>query len=152
MTKPMDSPADLAAHAGQELGVSAWRTIGQPLVDSFAADTGDQQWIHVDPVRALAGPYGGTVAHGHLLLSMVPGLITEVVQVGGTGLVLNKEVRRARFHAPVPVGSRIRARVRLVSARLRPRAFWEADFLVTAEVEGSGAAITVEQVLLYQQS
>jgi acyl dehydratase len=141
----------LAEHAGDELGITPWRCVDQPLVDSFAADTGDQQWIHVDPQRASQGPFGGTVAHGYLVLAMVPSLIDEVLCVQGASVVLNKEVRRARFLAPVPVGSRVRAAVSLTSARSRPRGFWEAEFLVAAEVEGiTGAAVTAQQILLYQ--
>ncbi len=146
-------PAELAPLVGERLGASGWRSISQPLIDSFAAATGDEQWIHTDPLLAEAGPFGSTVAHGYLVLAMVPRLLGEVISVQGVGLVLNKEVHKAKFLTPVPVGSRVRIKVTLQSARSRPRGFWEAAFLIAAELDGqTKPAVSAEQVFLYQES
>jgi acyl dehydratase len=151
--KTFAHPAQLAPLVGERLGASGWRSIGQPLIDSFAANTGDEQWIHTDPRRARNGPFGSTVAHGYLVLAMVPGLLDEVITMQGVRLVLNKEVRKAKFLTPVPVGSRVRLDVTLQSARSRPRGFWEACFLIAAELEGQARpAVSAEQVFLYQES
>lgn len=138
---------------GQSLGISDWHVITQEMVDQFAENTGDRQWIHVDPDRSAAGPFGAPVAHGYLTLAMVPGLMAEVFHVDGVGLVLNKELRKLRFFAPVRVGDRVRTSVDLISARLRPRDYWEASFRVTAEIENiETPAFRAETVFLYQQS
>ncbi len=147
------APTELAAAAGAHLGDSDWHLISQEQVDRFADDTGDRQWIHTDLTKAATGPFGGTVAHGFLLLALIPVLLDEVFHVGGTQLVINKELRRARFLTPVPVGCRIRATVELTAARLRPRGFCEAEFTITAEIESvQKPAFTAEQVFLYQHS
>lgn len=145
--------AEFGTAVGQDLGSSDWHAIDQRMVDRFAETTGDRQWIHVDPGRAAAGPYGGTVVHGYHLLAMIPMLFDEVFEVDGVGLVLNKEVRGVRFLAPVRVGDRMRCRVALAAARQRPKQFWEATFRVTAEVEShQNTAFTAETVFLYQPS
>lgn len=145
--------AELCQAGGQSLGISDWHVITQEMVDRFAENTGDRQWIHVDPDRSAAGPFGASVAHGYLTLAMVPGLMAEVFRVDGVGLILNKELRKLRFFAPVRVGDRVRTSVGLISARQRPRDYWEASFRVTAEIENVEApAFTAETVFLYQQS
>jgi acyl dehydratase len=95
---------------GLELGPSEWCEILQERVDGFADATGDHQWIHVDPTRAAAGPYGGTIAHGYLTLSMLAGFAFELLPVEDAGAAINYGLNRVRFPAPVPVGSRVRAR------------------------------------------
>jgi acyl dehydratase len=150
--RTFSAPADLAAAVGDQLGSSSWHSITQDKVNRFADETGDHQWIHTDPARAVAGPFGAPVAHGYLMLSMVPALMGEVFQVDGAQLALNKELRRLRFLAPVPVGSRVRATIELTAARARPWGFWEADFSVTAEIDtDEKPAFIAEQVFLYQQ-
>jgi acyl dehydratase len=104
---------DLPNHAGADLGRSGEREITQEQVDLFADATGDHQWIHVDPERARAGPFGRTVAHGYLSLSLVPSLLFECLQVTGARLTVNYGVNRVRFPAPVPVGERV-----LLAARI----------------------------------
>lgn len=101
---------------GQDLGVSGWVTIDQEMVTTFAELTGDTQWIHVDPDRAREGPFGGTVAHGFLTLSLSTGLLYEVVTVDEVSVILNYGLNRVRFPAPVRVGSRVRMRVQLAEA------------------------------------
>ena len=125
---------ELLAAEGADLGVTAWREVTQPQVDSFADTTDDHQWIHVDVDRAADGPYGGTIAHGMLTLSLVPVMIGEVVSVSAT-YGLHYGFEKVRFPAPVPVGSRIRGHVTVL--RTAPvEGGTKATFAVTVEVEG----------------
>jgi acyl dehydratase len=101
---------------GEELGHSPWRVVDQAQVDAFAEATGDRQWIHVDPQRAARGPFGTTIAHGYLVLSLLPSLAAEIYRVEGIRMAVNYGLNRVRFPSPVPTGSSVRARVRLVSA------------------------------------
>jgi acyl dehydratase len=100
---------ELAAAAGRHLGHSEWLAVGQERVDAFAAATGDHQWIHVDPERAAAGPYGATIAHGFLMLSLLPTLAAQIYRVDGVGRAINYGLDRVRFPAPLPTGSTVRA-------------------------------------------
>ncbi len=111
-----DTAEQLLAAVGADLGQSSWHRIDQARVDAFAEATGDHQWIHVDPVRAAQGPFGGTVAHGFLTLSMLPVLLGELQQVPGARLALNYGLNRVRFPTPVPTGGRIRATAVLSAA------------------------------------
>ncbi len=97
--------------AGQEVGTSDWFEIDQDRVDKFADATGDHQWIHVDVEKAKAGPFGGTIAHGYLTLSMVPWLGSQIFEFNTPGAKLNYGLNKVRFPNPVPVGSRVRAKV-----------------------------------------
>ncbi|HEY6017875.1 MAG TPA: MaoC family dehydratase [Gaiellaceae bacterium] len=99
---------------GLELGPSEWQEIRQERIDAFADATGDHQWIHVDPERAAAGPFGGTIAHGFLTLSMLPQATFELMHVEDARTAINYGLNKVRFPAPVPVGSRIRTTFRLV--------------------------------------
>jgi len=102
---------EIEAAAGQEIGVSDWIQVKQDRVNQFADATGDHQWIHVDIERATAGPFGGTIAHGYLTLSLVPWLGSMVFTLRTPGAKLNYGVNKVRFPNPVKVGSRIRSRV-----------------------------------------
>jgi acyl dehydratase len=102
---------ELTAAIGDDLGHSAWLTIDQERIDTFAEATGDHQWIHVDPQRAASGPFGTTVAHGYLTLSLVPVLVASLVEYAGWSVKINYGLNRVRFPAPVKVGSRVRAGV-----------------------------------------
>jgi len=102
---------EIEAVAGEEIGTSDWVEITQDRVNQFADATGDHQWIHVDHERAKAGPFGGTIAHGYLTLSLLPWLGSMVFTLQTPGAKLNYGVNKVRFPAPVPVGSRVRARV-----------------------------------------
>jgi acyl dehydratase len=108
------STDELKAAIGEELGVSGWLEIDQKRIDLFAEATGDHQWIHVDPERAESGPFGTTIAHGYLTLSLLPALVPEVMRVEGMQMGVNYGVDKVRFPSPVPVGSRVRARAQLV--------------------------------------
>jgi acyl dehydratase len=100
---------------GTDLGYSDWITIDQERINQFADATGDHQWIHVDPERAAQGPFKTTIAHGYLTLSLLPVLTTGLVRVDGVRMGVNYGVNKVRFPAPVPVDSRVRARVEIVS-------------------------------------
>ena len=126
---------DLAAHAGDVLGQTSWRLVSQDDVDTFARLTGDDQWIHVDPERATAGPFGTTIAHGYFTLALSTIFLDEVVTIKGAGVVLNYGSNRVRYPAPVPVGSRIRAAIELATVEDIPGGV-QATFRLVYEVEG----------------
>jgi acyl dehydratase len=105
--------ADLAAREGQEIGTGDWVRVDQDRIDQFAQATGDAQWIHVDPVRAAAGPFGTTVAHGFLTLALLTELSAAAFTIADVRMGLNYGLNRVRFPSPVPVGSRLRARCTL---------------------------------------
>jgi acyl dehydratase len=102
---------EIESAVGEEIGVSDWVEIDQERVNAFADATGDHQWIHVDVEKAKEGPFGGTIAHGYLTLSLVPWLGSQVFTLDTPGAKLNYGVNKVRFPTPVPVGSRIRARI-----------------------------------------
>jgi acyl dehydratase len=105
---------EIADATGEEIGTTDWLTIDQQRVDAFADATDDHQWIHVDVERASAGPFGGTIAHGYLTLSLLPRFGTEVLRLETPGAKLNYGLNKVRFPAPVPVGARIRAHAKVV--------------------------------------
>ena len=110
--------SDLARELrGKELGPTGWLELTQERIDAFAAATGDAQWIHVDPERAAAGPFGATVAHGFLTLALCPVLLAEVLDPPGLEVTVNYGLERVRFPAPVPAGSRVRGRLAVTSAQ-----------------------------------
>jgi acyl dehydratase len=110
-----ESLDDVRAAAGMDLGVSGWQVVTQQQIDAFADATGDHQWIHTDVERAAAGPFGTTIAHGFLTLSLTPALLHDIYEVRGVGMAINYGANRVRFPAPLPSGSRVRARARLES-------------------------------------
>ena len=114
MPTVFERPADLLDGIGTDLGTTDWLEITQARVDTFADATGDHQWIHVDVERAAAGPFGGTIAHGYLTLSLLPVLGSQIFALDTPGAKLNYGVNKVRFPSPVPVGSRIRATASVV--------------------------------------
>jgi acyl dehydratase len=134
--KVYDGVAAFEAHVGEHLGYSDWRQVTQKEVDLFAEATGDHQWIHVDPEKAASGPYGRTIAHGYLTLSLVPILVQQIYRVTGLAMQVNYGVDKLRFPAPVPVGSRIRAGAELLKVG-RNDSGGRATVRVTVEVEGN---------------
>ncbi len=138
-TQPLRKVIDmhgLAAAVGLELGPGPWLTIDQARIDDFAQATGDHQWIHVDAERAADGPFGRTIAHGYLTLSMVPQLLSEIFDVTGRGSGVNYGMDRLRFISPVVEGARIRMRGRLTGAESRGEGVRYRMELVI-ELEGS---------------
>jgi acyl dehydratase len=122
---------------GQEVGPSEWRKVTQADIDAFAGLSGDHQWIHVDPERAKTeSPYGTTIAHGNLTLSMVDGFRGELIAAAGFALGVNYGWNKIRFPAPVPVDSRIRARAEVVSVEEKGGGWWQVVTRFTIEVEG----------------
>lgn len=115
MTRVYQSPRDLIGQEGTSLGPSEWLLIAQDRVDGFAEVTGDHQWIHVDVEKAKAGPFGGTIAHGYLTMSLVNFFLPELIEVRGFTHAVNVGTDRLRFLAPVKVGSRIRGVGEIVS-------------------------------------
>lgn len=103
--------AEVRAASGHSVGTSDWVEITQERIDAFAESTDDRQWIHVDSVRAASGPFGSTIAHGYLTLSLLPHFSAQTFELSFEGAKLNYGVNRVRFPSPVPVGSRIRAKV-----------------------------------------
>ena len=142
----MTTIRDLETRVGQEVGVSPWVEITQERIDTFAKAIGDFQWIHVDPERAASGPYGSTVAHGYLTLSLVPGLVADVLDYAGWGAKLNYGSDKVRFPAPVPVGSRVRAHVELLEVNDVPAGI-QVKTRVTVEVDGSERPALVAETL-----
>jgi acyl dehydratase len=115
MTTHVNSIEELNALVGTHLGYSEYRTVTQEQVNLFADATGDHQWIHVDPERAAAGPFGHTIAHGYLTLSLIPVLIGGLLKVEGVTMGVNYGSNKVRFTSPVPVGSDVRAGATLAS-------------------------------------
>ena len=146
---------ELESLQGQEVAVSDWTEITQHQVNLFAEATGDHQWIHVDPERARReSPFGAPVAHGFLTLSLLPALMQSAMQMPGVKIGVNYGLNRVRFTAPVPVGSRLRARIKLLQVeRIAPppnapdlvgaQSTWE----VTIEREGSDRPVCVAESL-----
>lgn len=146
-----DSLADLAAASGTDLGVTEWQTVGQDRIDQFAVATGDDQWIHVDRDAAKDGPFGTTIAHGYLTLSLCAPFLGELCSVGGISMGLNYGIDKARFITPVPSGGRVRGRGEIVSVSEVPGGV-QAVVRITVELEGADKpAAVVETVSRYLQ-
>ena len=120
---------------GLELGPSGWQEIAQERIDLFAEATGDHQWIHVDPERAASGPFGGTIAHGYLTLSLLPMLNQQIYRIDGLTMGINYGTNKVRFPSPVPVGSRVRAGTEILEVNPNAQGA-QAVVRTTIEVEG----------------
>jgi acyl dehydratase len=134
--KHYDTLASLQPLVGQDIGTSDWVTVDQARIDQFAQATGDHQWIHVDPVRAAAGPFGTTVAHGFLTLSLVPLLFDSGFAIADVKMGVNYGLNRVRFTAPVPAGGRVRGQFKLLAYEPLPGGA-QLTVQVTIELEGS---------------
>lgn len=141
--------AALEASVGTETGPTDWFTIDQARIDAFADATGDHQWIHVDPQRAANGPFGTTVAHGFLTLSLIPFLAAGLSRVDGVTMGINYGLDRVRFPAPVPSGSRVRARATLISCQPVQGVPDAAQLVrrVTIEIEGNAKPACVADMV-----
>ena len=149
MNTVLDQPADLLRLVGKPLGSTDWMEITQQQVNLFADATGDHQWIHTDPARAINGPFKGTVAHGYLMLSLAPVVISQILEIRELTAALNYGVDKVRFPAPLRVGSQVRATVALMSARQKTSGV-EAVFSLTYEIEGQDRpACVADVVVLY---
>ncbi|MBR7834278.1 MaoC family dehydratase [Actinospica durhamensis] len=135
---------EMRAAVGNELGTGAWRVVGQDRIEKFADATDDHQWIHTDPARAAAGPFGATVAHGFLTVSLLPALCEGLYSVQGAVMAVNYGLNKVRFPAPVPAGSRIRARARLAEVTPVPGGV-QVVTVVTVEREGGDKPVCVAE-------
>lgn len=141
-TRIFTSLEDYRSAVGSELGVSGWLTVDQERVELFADATGDHQWIHVDQARAATTPWGGTVAHGFLTLSLGPRLLEDIYVVEGVASVVNYGLNHVRFPAALPVGARVRAHAKLVEVADHP-AGMRSTTAVIIEADGVGRPVCV---------
>jgi acyl dehydratase len=139
--------AGLADHVGEQLGTTAWRTFTQDEVNRFADLTDDHNFIHVDPDAAAKTPFGGTIAHGFLTLSMVAPVTQELITITDLGMGVNYGLDKVRFPAPVPVGARFRGSAQLAEVT-EIKGGVQAKVVVTIEVEGSEKPAVVAESLL----
>jgi acyl dehydratase len=137
---------ELREAAGLEVGVSDWRLVDQARIDAFADTTDDHQWVHVDPERAKGSPWRTTIAHGYLVLSLVPTLLDEILEVTDKVTGVNYGIDRVRFTSPVPSGSRIRLRAGIEDAKPRDDGVQYTLNLVV-EVEGSTKPALVGEII-----
>ncbi|MDD4866647.1 MAG: MaoC family dehydratase [Mycobacterium sp.] len=148
--RTFDSVAQLSAVAGKTIGQSDWVAITQEDVNLFADATGDHQWIHVDPERAAAGPFGTTIAHGFLTLALLPRLQHQIYAINGIKLAINYGLNKVRFPAPVPVGSRVRAQTSLVGVEELGNGAVQATLSTTIEIDGAPKpACVAESIVRY---
>ncbi|MGV9006311.1 MAG: MaoC family dehydratase [Brevundimonas sp.] len=141
-------PAALAGLVGTEVGVSRWITVDQARIDAFAEITEDRQFIHIDPVAAAKTPFGGTIAHGFLTLSLLSAMTYDAVPpLAGVVMGVNYGFDKVRFLAPVPAGSNVRGRFRLVSAEDKGGGRWLLKHEVTVEIEGGDKPALVAEWL-----
>lgn len=138
--------AELKSAVGEHLGYSDWHEVTQEMVDMFAEATGDHQWIHVDQEKAAAGPFGSTIAHGYLTLSLIPGLSAEVYEITGITMGINYGSNKVRFTNPVPTGSRVRAGFELVSVDTGPKGS-QMVTKVIIEIEGQDRPACVAETV-----
>lgn len=148
--KTFQTLQELAACVGQEVAVSDWVDITQAQVNQFAEATGDHQWIHVDVERAKAGPFGAPIAHGFLTLSMLPRFFESSVEVREVRMGVNYGLNRVRFMSPVRVGSRLRGRIRLLSAEPIDNGGLQTTWENTIELEGTTKPACVAESVVRQ--
>jgi len=150
MATIFESPRDLIGKEGTPLEPSDWLVIEQDRIDAFADCTGDHQWIHVDPVRAREGPFGATIAHGYLTLSLTNLFMPQMIEVRGFTNGLNVGMDRTRFLTPVRVGSRIRGTGVILSAEEAKGGTIQCVIRITVEIEGAEKpALVVDAITRY---
>ena len=138
---------DLLSRVGQEVGTSDWHEVTQEDVNKFADATGDHQWIHVDPEKAAAGPFGGPIAHGYFTLSLAPMLSWQTVTVDGVKMGINYGSDKVRFINPVRVGKKVRMHIKLIKAEpVEPNAV-QATFENSFEIDGEEKPACVAQII-----
>ena len=149
MTTIVETLDDLASYVGKELGTSSWVDVDQDRISAFAHATDDHQWIHVDAERAKDGPFGGTIAHGYLTLSLLIPMWTDILEVGDVHTVLNYGLNKVRFPSPVPSDSKIRARATLASFDAIPGGAQLAVDILVERQGGDKPACVAQLVLRY---
>ena len=148
MTTEINGIAGLQELAGTHLGYSDWMEITQERIDQFADATGDHQWIHVDPEKAKDGPFGTTIAHGYLTLSLGPALAPKVFRTSGFSMGVNYGCGKVRFPSPVPVGSKLRLGVEVKEVDEIAPGQAQITYLYTFEVEGAPKPSCVAEVIV----
>ncbi len=146
--KTFQTLQELAACVGQEVAVSDWLTITQEQINRFAEATGDHQWIHVDVEKARAGPFGAPIAHGFLTLSLLPRFFESSFEIVESALGVNYGLNKVRFMGPVPVGSRLRARMKLLKCDAIDNQGVQMAWEVTIEREGASKPVCVAESLV----
>jgi acyl dehydratase len=147
MTKTVNGLDGLKNLPGTDLGSSDWLEVTQERVDTFAAATGDHQWIHVDEQRARSGPFGGTIAHGYLTLSLVIPLFNDLLEITGISMSVNYGLEKVRFPSPVPVGSKIRLTAEVLSVEEIKGDGVQMALTFTVQIDGSTKPACVAQAL-----
>src|SRR6478672_3152647 len=148
MTLRVNGVQGLKDLVGQHIGYSDWHEVTQAQVNLFADATGDHQWIHVDPERAKAGPFGGPIAHGYLTLSLAPALLPQILIVGGISMGVNYGCGKVRFPSPVPVGSKLRLGIEVKEVDELAPGQAQATYVYTFEVDGSPKPSCVAEVIV----
>ena len=146
--KTFQTLSELAACVGQEVAVSDWLTVTQAQVDLFAEATGDHQWIHVDPEKAAAGPFGAPIAHGFLTLSLLPKFFESSFEIVQSRMGVNYGLNKVRFTSPVPVDSRLRARMKLLACEPIANDGLQMTWEVLVEREGAAKPVCVAESLV----
>ena len=149
MTTSVETLGDLASYVGKELGTSSWVDVDQDRINTFADATDDHQWIHVDAERAKDGPFGGTIAHGYLTLSLLIPMWEDILEVGDVHTLLNYGLNKVRFPSPVPSGSKIRARATLAAFDAIPGGAQLAVDILVERQGGDKPACVAQLVLRY---
>ncbi len=139
---------DLAASVGQDVAVSDWVVVTQEQINLFAQATGDHQWIHTDADKAQSGPFGTTIAHGFLTLSLLPQFFESAFDIQGSRMGINYGLNKVRFTAPVPVGSRLRAHMHLLACKAIDKQGVQMTWRVSVEREGSDKPVCVAESLV----
>jgi acyl dehydratase len=142
-----NSPGELAGALGQTFGPTDWLKIEQSRIDMFAEATGDDQWIHVDVERAKTGPFGATIAHGFLTLSLTNLFLPQLIEVRGISMGINYGLNKIRFPAVVTAGSRVRAKSELISVENLPNGAIQSIFRITVEVEGGAKPACIAEAI-----
>jgi acyl dehydratase len=150
--KTFQTLSDVAACVGQEVATSDWTTITQQQIQQFADATGDQQWIHVDVERAKAGPFGAPIAHGFLTLSLIPKFFESAIAITESRMGVNYGLNKVRFISPVPVGSRLRAKLKLLACDPIEQGGMQMAWEVTVEREGSAKPVCVAESIARRYS
>jgi acyl dehydratase len=143
--KTFQTLAELSACVGQEVAVSDWITVTQKQIDLFAEATGDHQWIHVDVERATKGPFGAPIAHGFLTLSLLPRFFESSFSIAESGMGVNYGLNKVRFTAPVPAGSRLRARMKLLASEPVDNGGVQLRWEVSVEREGATKPVCIAE-------
>ncbi|MET9262054.1 MaoC family dehydratase [Amycolatopsis sp. NPDC004079] len=147
MTRVFSSADEVRAALGEEIGPTEWFAVDQARIDAFAEATGDRQWIHTDPERAANGPFGSTIAHGFLTLSLIPFFSAQLVRLDFGSARINYGLGKVRFPSPVPVGSRLRARATFAEAKDSASGV-TVTTRYTVELEGAAKPACVAETLV----